>query len=303
MTRQSSEPEPDRNAEKMLLQNIYDLYVLLRAGGLPLQPSILTEYTRKLDLDTQIQSTKPHSTRQAQIQIARIRDSADTIPRIMRARICLAAVMEVLHNSPGVPHFIRAPFFTLCADPLFAYSFPKATFPVTSDKPLSTPKKNSPTPEVTSLPTARPVDEILPVHRINALTPEATNLAMTALHETVISPIPAPTHIPTQPHSGMPSSSFPPQQLPQVSSDDIEDDEQEELEVADIMISIADSDSESTTSKSRNSTNVNSNSIPTRHLEREHVKTVYSPMRRSTKRNIDGNQEATGEGNREEDGE
>ncbi|KAI6009646.1 hypothetical protein F5J12DRAFT_891776 [Pisolithus orientalis] len=123
-------------------------------------------------------------------------------------------------------------------------SFPKATFPVTSNKPPSTPRKNSLTPEVTGLPTARPVDEILPVHRINALTPEATNLAMTALHETDIPPIPAPTHIPTQPHPGTPSSSFPPQQLPQVSSDDIEDDEQEELEMADIMISIADSDLE-----------------------------------------------------------
>ncbi|KAI6140314.1 hypothetical protein BKA82DRAFT_31077 [Pisolithus tinctorius] len=204
-------------------------------------------------------------------------------------------------HSPGGPHFIRAPF-SHCADPLFAYSFPKATFPVTSDKPPSTPRKNSPTPEVTGLPTARPVDEILPIHRINAPTPEATDLAMTGLHEADIPPILAPTHIPTQPHPGMSSSSFPPQHLPQGSSDDIEDDEQEELEVADTMISIADSDSESTTFKSLNSTNMNSNSIPTWHLEREPVKTVYSPMRRGTKRSIDGNREAAGEGNREEDG-
>ncbi|KAI6140277.1 hypothetical protein BKA82DRAFT_1003533 [Pisolithus tinctorius] len=165
------------------------------------------------------------------------------------------------------------------------------------------PRRNAPTPEAASLPTTGPVDEILPVHRVNTPTPEATNLATAGLHGADVPPIPAPTHIPTQPYPDTSSPSFPPQQLPKASSNNMEDDEQEELEVADITISIADSDSESTTSKSPNNTNVNSNSIPTRYLEQERVQTVFSPMRRGTKRSTDGNQEAADEGNREEDGE
>ncbi|KIN97142.1 hypothetical protein M404DRAFT_918285 [Pisolithus tinctorius Marx 270] len=145
--------------------------------------------------------------------------------------------------------------------------------------------------------------EILLVRRSNTPTPGDVNLTMAGLREIDIPSVPAPTHLPTRPHPGVPSSSFPPQQLPQASSDDIEDDKQEELGVTDITSSIANSDSESTTSKSLISTNVNSNSIPTRQLEREHVKAVYSPMRRGTKQSIDRNWEAAGEGNREEDGE
>ncbi|KAI5987912.1 hypothetical protein F5J12DRAFT_866491 [Pisolithus orientalis] len=165
------------------------------------------------------------------------------------------------------------------------------------------PRRNAPAPEVVSLPTAGPVDENLPVHRVNTPTPEATNLATAGLHGADVPPIPAPTHIPTQPYPDTSSPSFPPQQLPKGPSDNMEDDEQEELEVADITMSIADSDSESTTSKSPNSTDVNSDSIPTRSLEQERVQTVFSPMRRGTKRSTDGNQEAANEGNREEDGE
>ncbi|KAI5993132.1 hypothetical protein F5J12DRAFT_915389 [Pisolithus orientalis] len=163
-------------------------------------------------------------------------------------------------------------------------------------------KKNSPTPEAANLAmTGLHTTEILLVCRSNTPTPGDVNLTMAGLCEMDIPSIPAPTHIPTQPHPGAPSSSFPPQQLLQASSDDIEDDKREELGVTDITSSIANSDSESTTSKSLNSTNVNSNSIPTRQLEREHVKTIYSPMRRGTKQSIDGNWEAAGEGNREED--
>ncbi|KAI6140309.1 hypothetical protein BKA82DRAFT_4019573 [Pisolithus tinctorius] len=73
--------------------------------------------------------------------------------------------------------------------------------------------------------------------------------------------------------------------------------------MADIMISIADSDSdsESTTSKLLDSINVNLNSIPMWHFERENVQVVFSSMWHSTKRSIDGNQEAADEGNRKED--
>ncbi|KAI6144108.1 hypothetical protein BKA82DRAFT_918320 [Pisolithus tinctorius] len=65
-------------------------------------------------LDTRTQSTKPRSTRQAQTQIARIRDSADTMPRTMRARICLAVVMQVLHDSPAS---LKLPFPSLPTNP------------------------------------------------------------------------------------------------------------------------------------------------------------------------------------------
>ncbi|KAI6144077.1 hypothetical protein BKA82DRAFT_32570 [Pisolithus tinctorius] len=230
-----SEPEPDGNAENLLLQNNYDL---------------------KLDLGTRIQST-------------------------------IAVVME-------------------CADTLFAYSFPKVTLSVTSDDPPSTHGKGSPTPEFTSLSTVRPVDEILPVHRINAPTPEATNLGMTGLYETD-TPLARRSNTPTPDvnltMAGLHGTDIPPIPLPRASSDNIEDEEQEELDMADITISItdSDSDSESATFKSLDSINVNSNSIPMQHFEREHVQAVFSSMRRSTKRSIDGNQEAADEGNRKED--
>ncbi|KAI6140291.1 hypothetical protein BKA82DRAFT_29247 [Pisolithus tinctorius] len=134
--------------------------------------------------------------------------------------------------------------FLQCADTLFAYSFPKVTLSVTSDEPLSTHGMNSPTPEFTSLPTVRPVDEILPAHRINAPTPEATNLGMTGLYETDI-PLARRNNTPTPDvnltMAGLHETDIPPIPLARASSDDIEDEEQEELDMADITISIADS--------------------------------------------------------------
>ncbi|KAI6037336.1 hypothetical protein PISMIDRAFT_18180 [Pisolithus microcarpus 441] len=98
--------------------------------------------------------------------------------------------------------------------------------------------------------------------------------------------MPTSAHIPIQAHPDAPP---PPEQLPQGSSRNVENDEQEELEVANITIADADADSDSNVpaSKWADNTNVDSNSMLTHSRQGEHVKLMFSPMQCGMKRSID----------------
>ncbi|KAI6017680.1 hypothetical protein PISMIDRAFT_18937 [Pisolithus microcarpus 441] len=124
-----------------------------------------------------------------------------------------------------------------------------------SQRPPSLPKPVFPTRSTIS-------DESLPRHRSSTPTPEPTVLSTAELDQIAIPPVPASVHIPIQTHPDAPP---PPEQSLQGSP------------------------------KMSRMTNRRSLKRPTSRsrcgcgfgLEREHVKFVFSPMRRGTKRSID----------------
>ncbi|KAI6156341.1 hypothetical protein EDD17DRAFT_1626659 [Pisolithus thermaeus] len=222
----------------------------------------------KLDFDSRTQSAKLPSTRQPQTQIPRIRAGAlDTVTN--------TKIHESQRKDGGI------------AGKLVSYSqrlpsLHKTIFPTNStisDEPMSTRRSGTPTPEPTILTPTEP-------------------------DETAIHPLPTHTHAPTHSHPDMPSHYPLTEHPPQGSGNNVENDEEEELEVADITITIADADSDSNLPPSNHAdnTNMDSNSLLTQSLGGEHVKLVFSPMRRGTKRSIDPD-EAAGDGNRKEDSE
>ncbi|KAI6110864.1 hypothetical protein EDD16DRAFT_1223234 [Pisolithus croceorrhizus] len=147
-------------------------------------------------------------------------------------------------------------------------------------------------------------DEPVSTRRSSTPTPEATTLTPTEPDQMAIHPVPTHTHIPIHSHPDVPSPSPPPEQRPQGSDNDVENDGEDELEVANITITIGDADSDSDLPPSNrvDKTNVDSNSLLMQSLGGEHVKPVFSPMRRGTKRGIDPD-EAAGDGNPKEDSE
>ncbi|KAI6004682.1 hypothetical protein EDD15DRAFT_2359409 [Pisolithus albus] len=221
----------------------------------------------KLDFET---CTQPISTRQPQTQIPRIRVGA--LGTVTNTRIC-----ESQRKVGGI------------AGKLASYS----------QRSPSLPKSVFPTHSTIS-------DEFLPRHRSSTPTPGPTVLVTAEPDQTAIPPVSSSAHIPIQTHPDAPSPSPPPEQPPQGSPKNAENDEQEELEVADITITVADADSDSDSnlaaSKWADNANVHSNSMLMHSYQGEHVKPVFSPMRRGTKRSIDLD-EAADDGIRERDGE
>ncbi|KAI5983216.1 hypothetical protein EDD15DRAFT_1912305 [Pisolithus albus] len=219
----------------------------------------------RLDFET---CTQPISTRQPQTQIPRIRAGAlDTVTN--------TRVYESQRKVGGID------------GKLASYS----------QRPPSLPKPVFPTHSTIS-------DESLPRHRSS--TPEPSVLITAEPDQAAIPPVSSSAHIPIQTHPDVPSPSPPPEQPPQGSPKNVENDEQEEIEVADITITIADADSDSDShlaaSKWADNANVDSNSMLTHSYQGEHVKPVFSPMRRGMKRSIDLD-EAADDGIGERDGE
>ncbi|KAI6017765.1 hypothetical protein BKA83DRAFT_17163 [Pisolithus microcarpus] len=219
----------------------------------------------KLDFQTR---TQPTSTRHPQTQIPGIRVGAlDTVTN--------TRIYESQRKIGGI------------AGKLASYS----------QRPPSLPKPVFPTNSTIS-------DESLPRHRSSTPTPEPTVLITAEPDQTAIPPVSASAHIPIQTHPDARSPSPPPEQPPQGSPKNVENDEQEELEVADITITVADADSDSNSPASKRDDNakVDSNSMLSHSHQGEHVKPVFSPMRRGTKRSIDLD-EAADDSIGEQDGE